>query len=276
MYQPASAVSWLVPARALAEGGTVVTAHGSGFSSASEAAGYLLCRVGGAARRARWASARALSCAVGRSRAGEARLEASNNAREYSADAARLQLASVRVLDVQPWSGPRRGATVVGVRAVGAPAGGVRCAFGEAAAGGAWAGWRGGGASAASGVRCASPASAVTGWVGVQLGGPAGLASSGGSFYYHGSLAVAGLSPPLGPERGGTRVAVAIASPSGGGGGGAGVGGRDASTVRCRMGNGSGAVLARRVDGAQLECASAARGLGAARVALSVNARAAA
>merc|ERR1712166_750867 len=149
-YQPASAASWLVPARALAEGGTAVTAHGSGFSSASEAAGYLLCRVGGAARRARWASARALSCAVGRSRAGEARLEASNNAREYSADAARLQLASVRVLDVQPWSGPRRGATVVGVRAVGAPAGGVRCAFGEAAAGGAWAGWRGG-ASGASG-----------------------------------------------------------------------------------------------------------------------------
>ena len=284
-YQPASAASWLVPARALAEGGTAVTAHGSGFSSASEAAGYLLCRVGGAARRARWASARALSCAVGRSRAGEARLEASNNAREYSADAARLQLASVRVLDVQPWSGPRRGATVVGVRAAGAPARGVRCAFGEAPVGGAWAGWRGGAgladrvgrAASVVGVRCVSPASAVTGWVGVQLGGPAGLASSGGSFYYHGSLAVAGLSPPLGPERGGTRVAVAIASSSGGGGGAvAGVGGRDASTVRCRMGNGSGAVLARRVDGAQLECASAARGLGAARVSLSANARAAA
>ena len=34
---------------------------------------------------------------------GEARLEASNNAREYSADAARLQLASARALDVQPW-----------------------------------------------------------------------------------------------------------------------------------------------------------------------------
>ena len=134
----------------------------------------LLCRVGGAARRARWASARTLSCAVCRPRAGEARLEVSDNAREYSADAARLQLASVCVLDMQPWSGPRRGATVGGVRAVGAPASGVRCAFGdEAAAGGAAAGWRGVGASAASagaaasGVRCVSPASAVTGWVGV-------------------------------------------------------------------------------------------------------------
>ena len=75
------------------------------------------------------------------------------------------------------------------------------------------------------------------------------------------------------------RVALAIASSSGGGGGGdggAGVDGRDELTVRCRMGNGSGAVLARRVDGAQLECASAARGLGAARVSLSANSRAAA
>ena len=158
----------------------------------------------------------------------------------------------MRVLDVQPWSGPRRGATVVGVRAAGAPARGVRCAFGEAPVGGAWAGWRGGAgladgagrAASVVGVRCVSPASAVTGWVGVQLAGPAGVASSGGSFHYHGALAAAGLSPPLGPERGGTRVAVALAAASSGAG-------RDASTVRCRMGNGSGAVLARRVDGAQ-------------------------
>ena len=77
--------------------------------------------------------------------------------------------------------------------------------------------------------------------------------------------------------RGASIVGGGGGSGGGGGGGGAGVGGRDASTVRCRrMGNGSGAVLARRVDGAQPECASAARGLGAARVPLSVNARAAA
>ena len=104
----------------------------------------LCCAAWAARRGARGGRARALSCAVCRSRAGEARLEVSNIAREYSADAARLQLASVRVLDVQPWSGPRRGATVGGVRAVGAPACGVRCAIGdEAAAGGAAAGWRG-------------------------------------------------------------------------------------------------------------------------------------
>ena len=134
----------------------------------------------------------------------------------------------------------------------------LRCAFGEAAAGGAWAGWRGGGASAASagaagaaasGVRCVSPTSAVTGWVGVQLGSPAGLASSGGSFYYHGSLAVAGLSPPLGPERGGMRVSLAIASSSGGG----------------RRWRRRGRGLPRRVDGALPDGQRLGRGAGAAR-----------
>ena len=72
-YQPAAAVSYISPARALAEGGTPLTVHGSGFSSASEALGVLLCRVGGAVRRARWASARALVCNATRARAGEAR-----------------------------------------------------------------------------------------------------------------------------------------------------------------------------------------------------------
>ena len=96
------------------------------------------------------------------------------DAREYSADAARLQQLTVRVFDVQPWSGPRRGATVVGVRTVGAPAGGVRCAFGEAAAVGAWVGWRGGaaawagaasaGAAASGGAACRLRAGWRAGW----------------------------------------------------------------------------------------------------------------
>ena len=71
-YQPAAAVSYISPpARALAEGGTPLTVHGGGFSSASEALGVLTCRVGGAVRRAVWASERALrSCATRRARCG--------------------------------------------------------------------------------------------------------------------------------------------------------------------------------------------------------------
>ena len=73
-----------------------------------------------------------------------------------------------------------------------------------------------------------SPASLVTGWVGVRVGGAAWVVSSGGSFHYAGSLAAAGVSPPVGPERGGTRVAVAVQ-----GGRGVGVGEGSANSTPC-------------------------------------------
>ena len=140
-------MSYASPATALAEGGT----------PADGARRRLLVGVGGArpagVPRRRRGAPRALG-ERGRARvqrdaraAGEARLEVSNNAREYTSSGVRLRLASVRVLDVQPWSGPSRGATVVSVRARGAWPGGVRCRFGEASAS---AGWSGG----ASRLRC--------------------------------------------------------------------------------------------------------------------------
>ena len=104
-------------------------------------------------------------------------MEVSNNGREYTRDAARLQLVTVRVVDVQPWSGPQRGATVVSVRGRGGLPGGLRCRFGEPPP---VQGWSGG----ATRLRCATPPSAVTGWVGVQLSSFHGALSSGGSFYY--------------------------------------------------------------------------------------------
>ena len=61
-YQQAMSVSSVSPARVLAEGGTPVTVYGAGFSSVSESLGYLQCRIGGVARRARWASTGALVC----------------------------------------------------------------------------------------------------------------------------------------------------------------------------------------------------------------------
>ena len=127
-YERAMSVSSVWPSRVLSEGGTPLTVRGSGFSSVSESLGYAVCRVGAsAARRAAWASATWLVCNSTRSAAGEARVEVSGNAREYTSDAARLQLVSVRVVDAQPWGGPQRGATVVSVRARGALVGGVLC-----------------------------------------------------------------------------------------------------------------------------------------------------
>ena len=97
----------------------------------------------------------------------------------------------------------------------------------------------------ASRVVCASAPSASTGWVGVRVvGSYGGAVSSGGGFYYHRRVRVRGAAPPLGPSRGGTRVAVV------------GGGFRDAYTLRCRLENASRAVLARYVDEAALGRAS--------------------
>ena len=114
----------------------------------------------------------------------------------------------------------------------------------------------------ASRVVCASAPSASTGWVGVRVvGSYGGAVSSGGGFYYHRRVRASGAAPPLGPSRGGTRVAVV------------GGGFRDAYTLRCRLENASRAVLARYVDESQLECASPVHSVGAKAVGVSMNAQ---
>merc|ERR1712070_371903 len=216
--------------------------------------GLLTCRVGSAVRRAVWASSSAVVCNSTRGASGAVLVEVSNNAREYTSDGVQLRLASVRVLDVQPWSGPLDGAPVVSVRAHGAWPGGLRCRVGDGASS---AGWSGG----ASRLRCLTPpsSSGVSGWVGVQLSSFHGAVSSGGSFYYHAALVASGVAPSLGPERGGTRVSVL------------GGGFRDAYTLRCAFGSSAAPVLARYVDESQLECTAPFHLAGSAAVLLSMN-----
>ena len=143
-YQAGASVRYVSPSTALSEGGTPLTVHGGGFSWSSESLGVLTCRIGGAVRRGVWLGAGALVCNATRASAGEARVEVSNNAREYTSSGARLRLVSLRVVEVHPWSGPVGGATVVSVRAHGAWPGGVRCRFGEASASAGWSGGRAG------------------------------------------------------------------------------------------------------------------------------------
>ena len=253
-YQPTASVSSVSPTTMSTEGGTPLTVHGDGFSSASEALGLLTCRIGGAVRRAVWASATAVVCNATRAPAGEARIEVSNNAREYTSSGMRVRLVSVRVLEVAPWSGPVGGATVVSVRAHGLWPGGLSCRIGDGAPSSAW----GGGASR---LRCLTPPSSdgVSGWVGVQLSSFHGALSSGGSFYYHSVMTASGVSPSIGPERGGTRVAVL------------GGGFRDAYTLRCGFGSSAAPVLARYMDESQLECSSPVHAPGSVEVLLSMN-----
>ena len=99
-YQAAAVVSYVSPSSALSEGGTPLTVHGGGFSSASESLGVLTCRIGGAVRRGVWSSGSAIVCNATRAAAGASRVEVSNNAREYTSSGVRVRLVSVRVVDV--------------------------------------------------------------------------------------------------------------------------------------------------------------------------------
>ena len=158
-----------------------------------------------------------------------------------------MRLVSVRVLDVQPWSGPvgrRDGGERARARLVA-----WRRALPLRRGGASSAGWSGG----ASRLRCVTPPSSgggVSGWVGVQLSSFHGALSSGGSFYYHAALTASGAAPALGPERGGTRVTVL------------GGGFRDAYTLRCAFGSASraGARAVRRRVAARVRVAGARGG----------------
>ena len=105
------------------------------------------------------------------------------------------------------------------------------------------------------------------------LGGPAGLASSGGSFYWAprvALLACGGRFYP-GPRAWWWRsLRRPAAAGAGVGGGGAGEGVRDASTVRCRMGQRRAAGL-RGASTARSWSACSTAGWGASAVSLSVN-----
>ena len=114
-YRPAAAVSSVRPAYGVAEGGTPVTVLGSGFSSSAESLGALLCRFNATAVAAAYVSDSSLVCNATFSAAGYASVEVSTNGREYTSDGVQFEVVSVRVDDVQPWSGPALGGTVVTV-----------------------------------------------------------------------------------------------------------------------------------------------------------------
>ena len=105
------------------------------------------------------------------------------------------------------------------------------------------------------------------------LGGPMGLASSGGIFYWAprmAGLACGGRIYP-GPRAWSWRsLRRPAAAGAGVGGGGAGEGVRDASTVRCRMGQRRAAGL-RGASTARSWSACSTAGWGASAVSLSVN-----
>ena len=155
----------------------------------------------------------------------------------------------------QPWSGPQLGGTLVTL--VGGGLGDVElsCRFGDEAAVEA-------SVHGAEAVRCVSPVAALSGWSSVELVSHGETLRSGGSFFYHARMWVSAVAPLLGPVEGGTRLTLL------------GAHFREAATLRCRFEEGSSVVVARHVDGGQLECATPAQSGGGARlVEVSMNAQ---
>ena len=134
-YTGAVAVSSVWPVQGSAEGGTPLTVHGSGFTSASESLGYLQCRLNGTVVRAELLSGGdSLVCASAASWAGYVSVEVSTNGADFTSDGLQYESVWSVVSGVAPWSGPVTGGTLVTLTGTGLLASGLRCRFGASTA----------------------------------------------------------------------------------------------------------------------------------------------
>ena len=86
-YAQAVAVSSVWPVQGSAEGGTPLTVYGSGFTAASEALGYLQCRLNGTVVRGQLASGgAAVVCRSAAVAAGYVSVEVSTNGLDFTSD----------------------------------------------------------------------------------------------------------------------------------------------------------------------------------------------
>ena len=266
-FQPAFAVSSIVPALGLANGGTRVVVHGMGFSARAAALGDVQCRFNLTATAARILNESALECvapphhspetATGEHVAGAVPLEVTMNRVDWSDDRVLFTYSeAVCVSAVEPASGPLAGGTRVSVNGINLMAtGALRCRFGALSVEATYA--------SAETVACDAPPRDANGDVVVQLsidGGHA-YATSRAVFAYVATPTVLGLSPANGPRDGGTSVAVL---------------GRDFAPsidLSCRIGGADDAALvrARFVSPSMVNCSMSRHAPGLARVEVSLN-----
>ena len=119
-YAQAVAVSSVWPLQGSAEGGTPLTVYGSGFTAASEALGYLQCRLNGTVVRGQLASGgAAVVCRSAAVAAGYVSVEVSTNGLDFTSDGVQYESVWSVVSGLAPWSGPVAGGTLVTVSGAG-------------------------------------------------------------------------------------------------------------------------------------------------------------
>ena len=251
-HDPLTLVS-LFPGKIKSEGGTMLTLRAnSNWPRVSGANSF--CRIGPFMTPASVIVDATVACAAPAHHPGFVVVELTANGQDYTAAGKQVQYVQIALLSVHPVSGPRHGATMVELTGVHL-LDGLACTFdGQRAL-----------ASRAQGreqLFCRTPAVLQHGWVVVQLIEGNRTIASASMFHVDEEVSIRSVAPWLGPEAGGTRVAVV------------GVGFRDAYTLRCRFQDG--ATRARSVDArymhqGMLECITPARVAGVANLAISLN-----
>eukprot|EP00966_Prymnesium_polylepis_P236552 5470679-Prymnesium_polylepis.1 len=274
-YEAVLSISYILPTRAIAEGGSPISVFGSGFSFAAATAGVLACRINGVILVAQFNSSSTISCTTVRSPSGYSSVAVTNNGREFvspnSSNAVAIQFVTVRVTDINPYTGPASGSTVITVTGTDFLVGDLGCKFGDLTPVAATR-------MSAFLLACYTPSSPSTGWLDLHITSYGTPLESGTPFYYHTPInsassvgtgagspspphppgtVVATLLPTIGPTSGGTIVAISTTNLI------------NTGTLSCRFG--SDIVLGRYLADSVLECVTPAHVAGVVAVDVSLN-----
>ena len=251
------------PSSGCVAGGTEVLVEGSHFSARSAQLGYLRCRFNQSVVAATLLSASVLRCvspphapptdSAAARLGGRVLLEVSQNAQDYSRSEVSFEYrpeAEVHVLT--PAAGDVGGGTLVQVGGGGFVAGELLCRFGTLPAVVATL-------VTAEALQCMAPVAEARGALAVEVSVNDGgdFSRSGVVFRYERAAAPSLVTPPLGPELGGTLVSVA------------GVGFGSSLLLKCRFGAVS--VAAEFVSSELVNCSAPPHASGVVSVEVSTN-----
>lgn len=226
----------LEPAKLKSEGGTTITVRiDREWSQLSTA--YRFCKFGSVLSAASMAANDVLACITPAHHPDFVVVEITMNGMDYTSSGKQVQYVQVALLALHPTSGPVHGNTTIALFGVHLYSG-LSCVFDGQLASVAFAYGR-------EQLHCITPRLLRRGWISVQLKDANNTLETSSMVHVDEDVTVQFVTPPLGPEVGGSRVDIV------------GQGFRDAQTMRCGFelnrssaskGEGQRSVTARYID----------------------------
>ena len=259
-YHDPLSILALKPAKLKSEGGTTITVRiDREWSQLSTA--YRFCKFGSVLSAASMTANDVLACITPAHHPDFVVVEITMNGMDYTSSGKQVQYVQVALLALHPTSGPVLGNTTIALFGVHLFSG-LSCVFDGQHATVAYSRGR-------EQLHCITPRLLRRGWVSVQLKDANNTLETSSMVHVDEDVAVHLVTPPLGPEVGGTRVDIV------------GQGFRDAQTLRCGFelsrtsalkGESQRSVTARYVGEALIQCFTpSGRTSGVAKVAVSIN-----